>query len=122
MCGDVLRSTGASTTGIEGWSILVTGGGSGIGLATAGRLAADGAHVTICGRTEEKLRDAVCRIEEVAARGATASFVVADVTIEDHVAGAVAATGAVTGRIDALFASAGAPSISVRCSMPTSSR
>jgi NAD(P)-dependent dehydrogenase (short-subunit alcohol dehydrogenase family) len=37
--------------GIEDWSILVTGGGSGIGLATAIRLAADGAHVTICGRT-----------------------------------------------------------------------
>ena len=47
---------GASTaSGIAGWSILVTGGGSGIGLATAERFAADGAHVTICGRTEQKL-------------------------------------------------------------------
>ena len=46
------------TAGIAGWSILVTGGGSGIGLATAERLAADGAHVTICGRTEQKLIDA----------------------------------------------------------------
>ena len=55
--------------GIEGWSILVTGGGSGIGLATAERLAADGAHVTICGRTQEKLVDAVARI------GAAAVFV-----------------------------------------------
>ena len=44
--------------GIAGWSILVTGGGSGIGLATAERLAADGAQVTICGRTEQKLADA----------------------------------------------------------------
>ena len=44
--------------GIAGWSILVTGGGSGIGLGTAERLAADGAHVTICGRTEQKLVDA----------------------------------------------------------------
>ena len=48
--------------GIAGWSILVTGGGSGIGLATAERLAADGAHVTICGRTEQKLADATARI------------------------------------------------------------
>ncbi len=57
--------------GIDGWSILVTGGGSGIGLATAERLAADGAHVTICGRTEQKLADATARIAGAAARGAT---------------------------------------------------
>ena len=48
--------------GIEGQSILVTGGGSGIGLATAQRLAADGAQVTICGRTEQKLVDATAVI------------------------------------------------------------
>ncbi|MGQ0805429.1 MAG: SDR family NAD(P)-dependent oxidoreductase, partial [Actinomycetota bacterium] len=35
-----------------------TGGGSGIGLACARRLGADGAAVTICGRTEERLREA----------------------------------------------------------------
>ena len=45
----------------------MTGGGSGIGLGTAPtRLAADGAHVTICGRTEEKLAGAV---EAIAAAG-----------------------------------------------------
>jgi NAD(P)-dependent dehydrogenase (short-subunit alcohol dehydrogenase family) len=58
-------------SGIEGWSILVTGGGSGIGLATAERLAGDGAHVTICGRTEQKLVDAVERIAAAATLGAT---------------------------------------------------
>ena len=52
---------GPGAGGIAGWSILVTGGGSGIGLATAERLAADGAHVTICGRTEQKLADATAR-------------------------------------------------------------
>jgi NAD(P)-dependent dehydrogenase (short-subunit alcohol dehydrogenase family) len=87
--------------GIEGWSILVTGGGSGIGLATAQRLAADGAHVTICGRTEQKLIDAVETI------GTGASYIVADVTVEAQVAAAVEATAAVTGRLDALFACAG---------------
>ncbi len=40
---------------------LVTGGGSGIGLGSAKRLAADGAHVTIAGRTEARLVDAVAR-------------------------------------------------------------
>jgi NAD(P)-dependent dehydrogenase (short-subunit alcohol dehydrogenase family) len=94
-------------TGIGGWSILVTGGGSGIGLATAERLAADGAHVTICGRTEQKLADACARISLVASDGATARYVVADVTVEEQVAAAVAATTEATGRMDGLFACAG---------------
>jgi NAD(P)-dependent dehydrogenase (short-subunit alcohol dehydrogenase family) len=88
-------------TGIEGWSVLVTGGGSGIGLATAQRLAADGAHVTICGRTEQKLVDAVALI------GEKASYIVADVTIEEQVEAAVAAATRATGKIDGLFACAG---------------
>ncbi len=60
--------------GIAGWSILVTGGGSGIGLATAERLAADGAHVTICGRTEQKLADAAARITSVARTAPSAAL------------------------------------------------
>jgi len=95
------------TPGIAGWSILVTGGGSGIGLATAERLAADGAHVTICGRTEQKLVDAVARISAVATEGATASYAVADVTDEAQVVEAVTAATTATGRIDGLFACAG---------------
>jgi NAD(P)-dependent dehydrogenase (short-subunit alcohol dehydrogenase family) len=98
---------GPDQGGIAGWSILVTGGGSGIGLATAERLAADGAHVTICGRTEQKLADATARISAVAAGGATARYVVADVTVEDQVEAAVRTTREETGRIDGLFACAG---------------
>jgi 7-alpha-hydroxysteroid dehydrogenase len=63
---------------------LVTGGGTGIGYACAAALLADGAAVTICGRTEDTLKQAVERL------GAGASFVVADVTDEDSVAAAVA--------------------------------
>jgi len=95
------------TGGINGWSILVTGGGSGIGLATAQRLAADGAHITICGRTEQKLIDAVSVIESSAANGATAAYIVADVTVEDQVEAAVQATTRATGSINGLFACAG---------------
>jgi NAD(P)-dependent dehydrogenase (short-subunit alcohol dehydrogenase family) len=95
------------TSTIAGRSILVTGGGSGIGLATAERLAADGAHVTICGRTEQKLIDAVGRIGAAARHGGTARHVVADVTDEDQVARAVTVAVGATGRLDGLFACAG---------------
>lgn len=93
--------------GIEGYAALVTGGGSGIGLGTAKRLAADGAHVTICGRTEAKLEAAVEAIAAVATRGATARYVVADVTVEPQVEAAVLAACAPTGRLEVLFTNAG---------------
>jgi len=99
--------TSTTSKGIAGWSILVTGGGSGIGLGTAQRLAADGAHITICGRTEQKLIDAVPLIQSVATDGATVSYIVADVTVEEQVVASVAATAKATGRIDGLFACAG---------------
>jgi NAD(P)-dependent dehydrogenase (short-subunit alcohol dehydrogenase family) len=103
--------------GITGLTALVTGGGSGIGLGAAIRLVRDGAHVTICGRTEERLRTAVGILEAAAADpsgttpagvgGGTAAYVVADVTVEAEVAAAVAAASAERGRLDVLFANAG---------------
>ena len=41
---------------IDGYSVLITGGGSGLGRRIARYLAARGAKVTISGRTAEKLR------------------------------------------------------------------
>ena len=43
---------------IKGWTCVVTGGGSGIGLMTAKALAANGAKCYITGRRAEKLKDA----------------------------------------------------------------
>ena len=100
--------------GIAGYAALVTGGGSGIGLGTATRLVRDGAHVTICGRTEEKLASAVTQLEQVAAgtegtptAGGTARYVVADVTVEEQVAEAVAVAASERGHLEILFANAG---------------
>ena len=100
--------------GIAGWSALVTGGGSGIGLGAATRLVRDGAHVTICGRTEERLRAAVTSLEAAAAApgpagatGGTAAYVVADVTVEDQIAEAITTAAAARGRLEILFANAG---------------
>lgn len=92
---------------LEGTAALVTGGGSGIGLGVAKRLAADGAHVTICGRTQARLDAAVAEIEAVSAPGARVQRVVADVTVEDDVAQAVGVATGPTGGLDALVASAG---------------
>lgn len=86
---------------IEGMTALVTGGGSGIGLAVARRLAADGATVTICGRTAEKLEAAAAEID------GDVRTIAADVTDEDQVVAAVAAASEPTGRLDVLVANAG---------------
>ena len=93
-------------SGLAGRSALVTGGGSGIGLGVAKRFAADGAHVTIAGRTQSRLEAAVEEIAGVAAPGATVRHVVADVTVEPDVERAVA-TAATDDRLDVLFACAG---------------
>ena len=89
--------------GLAGLHALVTGGGSGIGLGTAARLAADGAVVTICGRTPEKLEAALDTI------GHGSRWIAADVTNEEQVEAAVAraAEGSPSGGLDVLVANAG---------------
>ena len=93
--------------GLEGMAVLVTGGGTGIGRACALRLAADGAAVTICGRTESKLAEAAKHVEAAAAHGGSVRWVAADVTREDDVRAAVARALEPTGRLDGCVANAG---------------
>ncbi|HEX6239171.1 MAG TPA: SDR family oxidoreductase [Acidimicrobiales bacterium] len=104
-----MSATDGTTGGrpLAGWSALVTGGGSGIGLACALRLAADGAAVTICGRSEERLHDATAALREVAAPGTTVQARPADVIDERAVEAAVAAATGLTGRLDVIVISAG---------------
>jgi len=95
------------TGGLEGMAVLVTGGGTGIGMACAARLAADGAAVTICGRTASKLEDAAKRIEAAAGHGGRVQLLTGDVTNEDDVQRIVAKAAEPTGALDGCVANAG---------------
>ena len=50
------------STKLEGKVAVITGGNSGIGLATARRFVAEGAHVFITGRRQAELDEAVTHI------------------------------------------------------------
>ena len=91
------------TTSLAGQSALVTGGGSGIGLACARRLGLDGAAVVLAGRTESKVAAAA---EELRSEGIDARHVVCDVGDESAVQAACAAADA-AGRFTIAVASAG---------------
>lgn len=100
---------GTPTAAFAGRSVLVTGGGSGIGLGIAQALVTAGAHVTVCGRTADKLSTAAEKIAVSGAfdAGGSVTTVVADVTNEDDVERAVARAIETTGRLDGVVACAG---------------
>jgi len=86
---------------LSGKTALVTGGSSGIGLAAAQRLAAEGAHVFLTGRNQDSIDTAVATI------GAHATGIRADVA-DVHDLEAVAAAITARGRgLDVIFANAG---------------
>lgn len=100
----------SDTGALAGRAALVTGGGSGIGLGCARAFAAEGAAVTICGRTQTRLDEGVEAINEAAGGHATVQAVVGDVTDEAQVQAAVAAAAEPTGGLDIVLASAGGSS------------
>ena len=86
---------------LEGKTALITGGGSGIGRATARLFAEEGANVIITGRTEENL------IETAASDSGAISHLVSDVSKEADCRAAVEYTVDKFGRLDILFNNAG---------------
>ncbi|MGY4729273.1 SDR family NAD(P)-dependent oxidoreductase [Burkholderia pyrrocinia] len=87
---------------------LVTGATSGIGLATAQRFAAEGAHVYLTGRRQAELDAAVKGIREA---GGNATGVRSDSTQLDELDALYAQIKEEQGRLDVLFVNAGGGSM-----------
>jgi len=83
---------------------LITGGTSGIGLATARRLSEEGAHVIVVGRNSDRLQAAAGSL------GARAEAIAADVSDPDSIAWLMAQVSARPGRLDVLVVNAGVSS------------
>jgi len=83
---------------------LVTGGGTGIGAATARELAATGASVVICGRREEPLAGTAREIEQA---GGSCLAVTADIREPDQVDHVVGTALERYGTVDVLVNNAG---------------
>jgi NAD(P)-dependent dehydrogenase (short-subunit alcohol dehydrogenase family) len=89
---------------LDGKSALVTGGGSGIGRATALAFAREGAWVAVADLTLEAAQKTVAEIE---AKDGKAVAIACDVTDDDAVAAMVAATVDAFGGLDCAFNNAG---------------
>jgi NAD(P)-dependent dehydrogenase (short-subunit alcohol dehydrogenase family) len=89
---------------LEGKVALVTGGGSGIGEASAKLMAKEGARVGVLGRTESELRK-VC--EEIKSEGGKALPLVSDISKPDQIQRAVEEIISEWDRLDIVFANAG---------------
>jgi len=86
---------------LEGKTALVTGGGSGIGLAIARRFAQEGAHVFITGRRQAQLAEAVTLI------GGQVEAISGDLTSKGDLARLFETIHARAGRLDILVNSSG---------------
>ena len=89
---------------LQGKVAVITGGGSGIGEATAQRFAAEGARVAICGRTREKLNTTAAE-----AKGAAGEIIAieADVADPNDMQRLYQEVDERWGRLDIVFAHAG---------------
>src|SRR3978361_1444866 len=88
----------------KGKTVIITGGGSGIGRCTAHELVALGANVAILGRTAEKLAEVKA---EIAEDGGQVMTQVCESRDEVMVITAIAAVLGAYGRIDGLVNNAG---------------
>src|SRR5262249_3073037 len=83
---------------------VVTGASSGIGAATARRLAAGGFHVVAAARRGQRLAELA---EEITAKGGVVTVVPTDVTDDDQVSALAAAVAELDGALTLLVNVAG---------------
>jgi NADP-dependent 3-hydroxy acid dehydrogenase YdfG len=91
---------------LTGRVAVVTGASSGIGAATARRLAAGGADVALLGRREDRLKELADELRASAA--GTVLPLAVDVTDAEALDGVAEAVGSRLGRVDLVVANAGA--------------
>jgi NAD(P)-dependent dehydrogenase (short-subunit alcohol dehydrogenase family) len=84
--------------------VLITGGTSGIGRATAVAFAGKGANVVVAGRRDREGEESVRLVEKAGGKGL---FIRADVTAEEEIAALVTRTVEHFGRLDFAFNNAG---------------
>ena len=89
---------------IENKVVIITGASSGLGEATARRLAKHGAKLMLAARREERLQELVSQIEK---DGGTAKYQVTDVSDRSEVEALAKATKQAYDRIDVLVNNAG---------------
>ena len=102
---------------LSGRVAIVTGGGTGIGAATARRLATYGADVVVASRTVAELEKAAASVRELTGRRCLA--VPTDVKDEAQVARLVERTIEEFGRLDILVNNAGGTRMGPLSSLPT---
>ena len=89
---------------IQNKVVIITGASSGLGEATAKRLAASGAKLMLAARREDRLKELVAAIAQT---GGTANYLVTDVTDRAQVEALAKQTLSTYGRIDVLINNAG---------------
>ncbi|MDE2727959.1 MAG: SDR family NAD(P)-dependent oxidoreductase, partial [Gemmatimonadota bacterium] len=104
MAADPEGTPGEPALKLEGRVALITGGGTGIGAATARLFAEEGAAVCVTGRREAPLEEVVTAIQD---DGGRALAIAGDVAITEDCQRMADETIAAFGRIDVLVNNAG---------------
>jgi NAD(P)-dependent dehydrogenase (short-subunit alcohol dehydrogenase family) len=94
-------------SGLTGRVVVVSGGTSGIGLATAIALAREGAHVAVLGSNKERMDAALPKLREAAMADAKAVGVLADVRNPETIKAAAATIAKELGDVFGIVACAG---------------